>query len=215
MRGLENITIIANGEYPSDDILRSLKQDKDMIIAADGGAKICAKCGITPYYIVGDLDSIGNEIDSFYHSEIIKMENPDTTDLQKAMDFAVQFNPEKLNIYAALGNRCDHTLANLFLFFNYEYYGDLTVYDNFGYLKILQPGKHILKGEAGDVISFFSFIELKKIKIKGLKYPLPLQNIKSNYYSISNEFTKNKAEISFSEGRILYYRVQKKYSENK
>ena len=215
MRGLENLTIVANGEYPSDKLLESLKQNKDMIIAADGGAIICAKCGITPYYIIGDLDSIGDEIDTFPHSEIIKMENQDTTDMQKAMDFAVQFNPEKLNIYAALGNRCDHALANLFLFFNYEYHGDLTVYDNYGHLKILRPGKHILQGKAGELISFFSFTKLKKFKIKGLKYPVPLQNIKSNFFSISNEFTKNKAEISFSEGKILYYRVQRKYSKIK
>jgi thiamine pyrophosphokinase len=212
MRGLEKITIIANGELPSEEIMNSLKRDKDMIIAADGGANICKKCGLAPYYIVGDLDSIKDEIDEYKHSEIIKIESQDTTDMQKALDFAIQFHPEELNIYAALGNRCDHTLANLFLFFNFEYNGELTVYDNFGCLKIFQPGKHKLQGKSGELISFFSFAKLKNFKIKGLKYPVPLQNLKPNFYSISNEFTSAIAEISFSEGRVLYYRVHKKHS---
>ncbi|RLC50988.1 MAG: thiamine diphosphokinase [Candidatus Cloacimonadota bacterium] len=207
MRGLDKIIIIANGELPSEEIMKSLKLDKDMIIAADGGARICRECGLVPYYIVGDLDSIKDEIGEFKHSEIVKIESQDTTDMQKALDFAIQFHPEELHIYAALGNRCDHTLANLFLFFNFEYNGDLTVYDNFGCLKILKPGKHKLEGESGELVSFFSFSKLKNFKIKGLKYPVPLQNLKSNFYSISNEFTSANAEISFSEGRVLYYRV--------
>lgn len=211
MRGLEKIIIVANGESPSQEIINSMKNNKDMIIAADGGAKICEKCGLFPYYIVGDLDSMQNDLHRFPHSEIIRLENQDITDMQKALDFAAQFNPEKLVIYAALGNRCDHTLANLLLFYNFEYHGDLTIYDNFGYLKSLYPDSHHLEGNEGELISFFSFGSIKDLKIEGLKYPVPLQNVKQLFSSISNEFTRKKAVISFSEGKILYYRIQRKH----
>ena len=65
--------IFLNGEYPIIDE-NYIKIIKDRIlICADGGANIAYKYGLTPNYIIGDLDSIDNKILEYYKKENVNM----------------------------------------------------------------------------------------------------------------------------------------------
>jgi thiamine pyrophosphokinase len=53
--------IFANGDPPSPELLRHI-DDGDIIICANGGTLHALALGLTPHTIVGDLDSLPEEI---------------------------------------------------------------------------------------------------------------------------------------------------------
>ncbi len=70
------ICIILNGEIKNYDYIKNIitKNNYDYIICADGGANHSYKMGITPDYIIGDLDSISSNIRDSYKLKNVKFE---------------------------------------------------------------------------------------------------------------------------------------------
>lgn len=66
------MVIAANGTLSETDRLLSQIQQADMVIAADGGAVHLHHMGIVPRIIVGDLDSIPENILSFLKKNRLK-----------------------------------------------------------------------------------------------------------------------------------------------
>jgi len=56
-----NILIVANGTIKNRNFYKKIIKKASIIIAADGGADNCIKLGISPNYVIGDLDSISNK----------------------------------------------------------------------------------------------------------------------------------------------------------
>jgi len=82
--------IVANGEINDDDFARLIFGDCDVIIACDGGLKHCHRLGITPDYIVGDLDSAPKDILDRYQDVPMLRFSPekDQTDLELGVALA-------------------------------------------------------------------------------------------------------------------------------
>ena len=58
----EPVVILANGDYPSHKKPLLILEDSGTIICCDGSANNLVKHGIEPHYILGDLDSIDNNL---------------------------------------------------------------------------------------------------------------------------------------------------------
>ena len=54
--------IIANGEPPSDRLLRGCVSAAALVVGADGGADVARRAGITVHLATGDLDSITDAV---------------------------------------------------------------------------------------------------------------------------------------------------------
>ena len=54
---MNRIIILANGELPDIDKARSILQNDDYIICADGGTRHALTLNIKPNLIIGDMDS--------------------------------------------------------------------------------------------------------------------------------------------------------------
>ncbi|MBO4815979.1 MAG: thiamine diphosphokinase [Clostridia bacterium] len=97
--------LISNNEYNN-------------IIASDKGLEILDKCKITPNYIIGDFDSIDQNILNKYinnsNIKIIKL-NPikDYTDTHMALKLAIDIKSLDITIIGAIGTRVDHLLGNI------------------------------------------------------------------------------------------------------
>ena len=86
-------------------------RDEVLVIAADGGYRLAAEVFGVPDLLVGDFDSI----DALPVGVPI-VRHPaekDDTDLALAANEAIDRGATDLYIYAALGGRLDHTVANL------------------------------------------------------------------------------------------------------
>ena len=106
--------IIANGEGPSKDLVRALRDAVDTVIAADGGADVALAAGVVPDFVVGDLDSVSEAARLRIAAERFHLDaDPEATDLQKTIRFAIEKGASEVDIVAWGGGRADHALANL------------------------------------------------------------------------------------------------------
>jgi len=197
------ICVIANGENINEKYLLKILADIDFIIAVDGGTNICQKYNIKPNVIIGDLDSAEN----FNAGEIVKQTDQRLSDMEKALDFALQFTPTRIIITAAFGKRKDHSFINLLIFQKYSGKVSLEIIDDFGKMRILQSGKHTLHGFPKKTISLFSLGEIRSLTLSGFKYNLQSRDFKSYFYGLSNVYLSEKVCIEFSSGTLFVYEV--------
>ena len=106
--------VIANGEPPKKQRLQSLAREANVIICADGGANTALKSGIVPDVIVGDLDSIHAEaLVKFHRVPTYEDRDDETTDLEKAILWAIKAKFDHITVVGATGKRIDHSVGNL------------------------------------------------------------------------------------------------------
>jgi thiamine pyrophosphokinase len=204
------VAIIANGRALESDLARKAVISASIIIAADGGALSCKESEIRPDFIIGDFDSVSRELLEHFHDvEVIHLEDQYSTDMEKALNFATSLSPDRLIVLSAFGKRMDHTGANLLFLTEYNEQIPVTIYDNYGCMRILKAGEHILNYPPGTIISFFSPYPVKNLTLKGFRYNLENQNNDLYFVGISNVCEQTKNFIKFDSGPVFLYQVLK------
>ncbi|HMN49315.1 MAG TPA: thiamine diphosphokinase [Ignavibacteriaceae bacterium] len=171
---MKKCIIIANGKSPTKkNVLFFLGKGYNTIICADGGANSAKKLGITPHFIIGDLDSIKPGIKKYYEnkSTIIKYKRQNDTDVEKCLKFAIKKKFDEVVLLGATGDRLDHTICNLGIVIKfYKQIKILLAAEN----SFLVPTDRslTLKSVNGETISLYAFDLRTKITSYGLKYKL-------------------------------------------
>ena len=200
---LKSVLIIANGQAPKKQLLQTLVEESDCIIAADGGSNICFKNNIYPDYIIGDFDSIDNKLKKhFKNSEFIYRPEQDEHDLLKALKFCKTLKPQKVITTAVFGKRIDHTLSNMFILQKQKFKFPIEFVDNYGRVFLINkkqefslPPKH--------PISLLSYNPVFGITLKGFKYNLTEKDFPDGFNGVSNEISKSPASISIKKGTLI------------
>ena len=204
---IKHILIIANGEPPGEDLLKRLVTSADLIIAADGGSKLCRQRRIRPDVIIGDFDSLEQETLTYFDQAVVIHEpDQDTHDLHKALRYAQKQNPARISIVAAFGKRLDHTLANLLLFQIEPINSEITFYDDHGELTVAHNSKQ-LNLPIGTTISLFSFLPVSGVSLSGFEFPLQNADFPNGFNGLSNTVQSETATISISQGFLYLYRT--------
>ena len=116
---MQRITIFANGQLPDREKARSLLKRDDYIICADGGTRHALSLGLTPHLVIGDMDSIETgqwrELEKAGVSIELFPGDKNETDLELAINRAVELGPKQILIIGALGGRLDQMLGNIAL----------------------------------------------------------------------------------------------------
>src|ERR1051325_8596104 len=116
---MNRIIILANGELPDLNKARGLIERDDYVICADGGTRHASALGCRPDLIIGDMDSAEKEQLQKYEQDGVEIElypqDKNETDLELAINHAIERHPDQIVIIAALGGRLDQTLANIAL----------------------------------------------------------------------------------------------------
>lgn len=180
----------------------------DIVIAADGGLSYLKELEISPDYVIGDFDSLG-EIPDFDREKmkILPCEK-DTTDTHEAIMAGIDMGCKSFHIYGGTGGRLDHTLANIQLLTDLSKKGYKAFLYGEGYgITALTEGKTELEGEKGSYISVFSASDISGgVTLKNLKYPLTDGELRNTFpLGVSNEFIGETAEISVKKGTLLIY----------
>src|ERR1051326_5659450 len=91
----------------------------ELVIAADSGAEIALRYGVTPHFIVGDFDSLSLPVEDFRErgSQILQVPaEKDETDTELAIEVAIEHGASEITILGGLGGeRFEHTMANVLL----------------------------------------------------------------------------------------------------
>lgn len=209
------VCIILNGEIKNYDKTKKIiiKEDYDFIIAADGGCNHLFKMNIMPNYIIGDLDSIDNDLIEHYKVQHVIFKTypskKDETDSQICIYLAKELNATQIDFYGALGGRIDHTLANIGLM---HYARQMNIIPRIitseEEITIIKNEEVILKGKKGDTISIIPIMgDASNVTLNKLEYPL--NNAKMNYLSslgISNVMLEDECSIKIEDGYALIIR---------
>jgi len=178
------------------------------LLCADGGADSALRLGLTPAFIIGDLDSISKEaIKKFKKtSEIIQYKRQNDTDVEKCLKFAIKNKYDEALLIGVTGNRLDHTICNLGIVLKFFTKINLSLLAENSYLKPY-TGEVLLKTQKGEIISLYGFDKKTKIISEGLKYPL--KNISLPFgekESTSNVSTSNSIQLKIRNGIIFIIR---------
>jgi thiamine pyrophosphokinase len=210
-RQFKRAVIFANGELDSSSDAQRELLPNSLIIAADGGGKHCLDLGIVPDLVVGDLDSLDPLIVAQFQAagaEVIRYpERKDYTDLELALQYALERGAQEVVILAALGKRWDQTLANLLLPAAPGLNAIIIrLVDGPQEIQLLRPmGKTLLSGQPGDTISLIPLSgDACGITTQGLEYPL--ENGVLHFGStrgVSNVLLGEMATISLTKGLLM------------
>lgn len=111
--------IFANGEQIEMEAVRALIRPDDYLISADGGLRHLHALGVDPALLIGDLDSVDPQDVDALAARGVRIErhsiHKNETDLELAVEAALQAGCTTLLIVGALGGRLDMTLGNIFL----------------------------------------------------------------------------------------------------
>lgn len=207
---MRRVVIIANGDIGSPDWCRAAIAEGDMIICADGGADHALAMGLDPDLVVGDGDSLAAPVRRrLEESGAGFLDYPaakDHSDLELALEHAVNLEPGEIVIFGALGgSRIEHTFANIMLLVLPLQKGiPARIVDR--ECEITVTGSElIVKGEPGDYLSLFPLTAAAEgITTHGLLYPL---NKETLYFAstrgLSNELLETEAKISLEKGLLL------------
>ena len=119
---IENIEVVvlANGEFPINQIPLLLLQRPIPVVCCDGAIEALDKFGKTPLALIGDGDSVSEELKNKYLDRWYFIADQETNDLTKAMNFCIEKGFKEVAILGATGKREDHTLANISLLIEYS-----------------------------------------------------------------------------------------------
>ena len=176
------------------------------VVAADAGADHARAAGLTPSLVVGDFDSI--EIDPTGVRSERHSPDKDATDLELALDAALTFEPRRLLVLSAAGDRLDHLVGELALLASPRFaavqvdavFDDATV--------CVVRTERRLTGSTGELVSLIPVHgPALGVTTEGLAYPLHGETLEAgSSRGISNVFGGPEARISLESGVLLAIR---------
>lgn len=216
----KRVLLFGNGSYDKnfDPLVEaSYDPDLDLIVAVDGGLNFLFSKEIKPDLIIGDLDSADREIKDFYQ-DIKTIKHPvqkDETDTELALSYLKELGYKNYVFIGMLGDRIDHSLANIYLLEKYKRLGiDILMINEKNKIFCLKgPAKIKTEFKPGETISLLALSKkVKEITIKGFEYPLKKFNLlRSNPgRAVSNIVRKDKQQIKFKKGILLVDAVKEK-----
>lgn len=189
-------------------------KEEDFVIAADGGFSYCEILGITPDLIIGDLDSVGEE--EAEKIAAICGRNPDKlvllpvekdeTDMLAAIHEGLNRGYQDFRIYAGMGGRLEHTIANIqCLKFLKENGASGYLCDGTGMILLAKDEVLSFRKENEGYLSMFSMGDRAEgVTIQGMKYEISDAVITNSFpIGISNEFIGEAASIEVKNGTLL------------
>jgi thiamine pyrophosphokinase len=217
---MQRIIIFANGELPDLDKARAILRKDDYILCADGGTRHALALGLTPNIVIGDMDSIqkgqwqelekaGVSIELFPHDK-------NETDLELAIQRAIELEPNQIVIVAALGGRLDQTLANITLLTSLQLSTFNLRLDD-GVEEILFCWDQVeVHGRSGDIVSLLPWgAPVHGVQTKRLKWILNGETLyPEKTRGISNEMVSDTASIEINSGSLLIIHRRKSQISN-
>jgi thiamine pyrophosphokinase len=209
MFSLQRIVIFANGELPDLDKARRLLRADDYIICADGGMRNALALGVQPNLIIGDMDSAERDQLQKLKDEDVPIElfshDKNETDLELAINHAIDLKPNQIMIVGALGGRLDQTLGNIALLTDTRHLSfDIRLDDGVEEIFVCRDQVQV-HGKSGDLVSLIPWQgSVANVRTENLKWPLRNETLyPDKTRGISNEMLGGTASVSIGSGALL------------
>lgn len=205
------VVLVSGGmleEAAVEELLRTRPFDK--LIGIDRGVEFLHTYGFTPDLIVGDFDSLQEEILENYKGKVpIRQFNPekDATDTEIGIRAAMEMGADDMVILGGTGTRLDHVLANIqILQIPLEQGIEACMLDGHNRIRLLRKGIKLHREHMfGKYISFLPLTqEVTGVSLRGFKYPLDKHTMTGGRsLGVSNEMIADEAEVSLEQGILV------------
>jgi thiamine pyrophosphokinase len=181
----------------------------DLVIAADSGLEHAQALGIPVDLVIGDLDSVDPAaLETALAAGATAERHPvakDATDLELALDAALERDAATIQVFGIEGGRFDHYLANVLLLASRRYRSvrvDAPVGD--AWITVVHDRME-LRGRPGDLCSLLPLGgPAVGVLTDGLRFPLHRETLPpGTTRGVSNEFIGTTATVSLESGVLL------------
>ena len=183
MNEKKNVSVILNGQMPTDDTIINQITNSDYIIAVDGSANKLFDLEIIPDVIIGDLDSLQN-INNI-NIELVKTPNQNKTDFRKTLEWCIEKNILNISIFGISGESEDHFLGN---YYTLSDFGEKISWKAFTDFSVISPciGNKKFESFKGQKVSLFCMKGSSIVNSENLEYPLQSYHLKPSDDAVRN-----------------------------
>jgi thiamine pyrophosphokinase len=131
----------------------------------------------------------------------------DATDLELALDAALELHPRRLLVLAGDGGRLDHLLSTVLLLASARYaHAQVDAMVGSAWVHVIR-GSRTLEGAPGEVVSLLPLVRAEGVTTEGLVYPLHGETLEAGTSrGVSNVFERDLARIDVHRGVLLAIR---------
>ena len=213
--------VVANGYIEDDESYVDFIREDDLIIAADGGTEVALELGLEPSVVVGDLDSLPDDLRAQLEQRqvefVVHPAQKDETDTELAIRYALQAGASEVVLLGAVGDRLDHTLANVLLLAMPELERvPATLLTGTTQLWLLRGGAQLeFDGEEGDIVTLLPLgRDAEGVTTTGLQWALDHATLSFGpARGVSNVMTADSASVRLAEGMLLVTRMRAELDE--
>lgn len=203
--------IIASGSQVDINVIKEENIHVDYVICADGGLEKAARLNLIPNIIIGDLDSVNSDVLNYYLNKNVPMlkfpKEKDYTDMELAIEHAIEKDFDDIILIGATGTRLDHTMTNILLIEKYFKRGiKIKIIDNNNIIQMAEQGME-LNNRKNSYVSIVPVSDkISGVTLKGFKYPLNDVEVKrGSTLCISNEISEESGSITIKEGNAILF----------
>ncbi len=201
MNEKKNVSVILNGQMPTDDTIINQIINSDYIIAVDGSAIKLLDLEIVPDVIIGDLDSLQN----IKNKDIELVETPDQnkTDFRKTLEWCIKKNILNISIFGISGESEDHFLGN---YYTLSDFGDKISWKAFTDFSVISPcvGNKKFESFKGQKVSLFCMKGSSTVNSENLEYPLQSYHLKPSDDAVRNLSLENHFTIESTTTILIF-----------
>lgn len=182
----------------------------DMVIAADGGWRVCREEGIVPDLLLGDFDSL-HTVPDFAHIRRVPVEKDDT-DMMLAIKEGLARGETEFHLYGGMGGRTDHTIANLQgLLYLAERGAQGWLYGDRERFTAIRNGEIDLPAREKGIMSVFCMgADAQGVTIEGGQYTVHDAVLTASFpLGVSNHFVGNPVRVAVTRGSLLIALIEK------
>lgn len=195
--------IVANGEFPKSQHCLKRLAEAEMVVCCDGAIASLCDAGFTPDVIIGDLDSISDELKERFSSILVRCPDQETNDLTKAVNYCLEKSITTLDIIAATGLREDHTIGNISLLTEYLGKGiNATMYSDHSVIYAINQSQTIASFP-NQKISLFAIDSSTKVSSEGLFYEMNNLLLANWWTATLNSCIGDSFQLHFEKGKNL------------
>lgn len=178
----------------------------DLVIAADGGWRVCRSLDITPTLLVADFDSLSEE-PVFPHILRLPVEKDDTDTMYAIKEGLARGETEFHLLGGMGGRRTDHTIANMQALAYLARRGarGWLYGDGERFTCICDGGEAVFPSREEGILSVFCMgADAAGVTIRGAQYPLESAALTAAFpLGVSNHFTGQEVRVSVARGCLL------------
>jgi thiamine pyrophosphokinase len=206
MKKIKCALILANGKPPGKRLFERYSSSADLFICADGGANTALRYNCIPHLIVGDFDSVRRKtLRAFNKVKLQKLDDQNSTDLEKALTAAIRNKCNKIAVMGATGGRLDHAIGNLSALAKFSLKANIKFVDDTG--EFIPVGHKLdIALDIGTNISLLPLSRCSKIVTAGLKWNLKNESLQLGVReSTSNIVVSSRVNIRVGSGDLIVY----------